>query len=278
MAKDQKEKLPWFPCEQGPLLEALSGLKTDQKLVYLVVLLRIYDVGGPLDDSLDSIAMRCGVNKRRVTEALDALFKAGKLHRSDGGGIMNQKAHEVLEEMKRRRGSAKSSGAEGGRARWEKTKGIQQNGSSNPIVSLQPADSHIHEHIHKQEESLPLIGGGGARAKAPASEPGRKRAPKPPATTIAPDWTPSPELLAYASDRGFDQRQIATMVEAFRNHHLSRRNRYEWSAAWRTWVLNEVKFEQRRRGGNLPRTSGSGPGGRVTFADLAMERTDEKPH
>ncbi len=45
------ERLPWFRCMPGRLLGALAGLQPDEGLIYVAVLLRIYETGGPIADS-----------------------------------------------------------------------------------------------------------------------------------------------------------------------------------------------------------------------------------
>ena len=66
-------------------------------------------------------------------------------------------------------------------------------------------------------------------------------------TPLPEDWTLSDKGRAYARQRGFDLPKIEAMVEAFRNHHVSRGSLMaDWEAAWRTWVENEIKFTANR--------------------------------
>lgn len=119
------ERLDWFPCEPGPLLEALSGMPSPKKLVYLVVLLRIYDAGGACADSVAALAMRTGHNKRVVSDALNELFQEQRLYRGEGG-IRNRKADAVIAKSMVLRERRQSAGAEGGKRSSEKRKTNQQ--------------------------------------------------------------------------------------------------------------------------------------------------------
>jgi hypothetical protein len=47
----------------------------------------------------------------------------------------------------------------------------------------------------------------------------------------------------YAKERGFQEKQIDLLIEAFRNHHTAKGNLMaDWNAAWRTWCGNELKY------------------------------------
>lgn len=118
--KDE-DVLPWFPCEQGKLLGALAAMKPHVGYTYWIVCLRIYDVGGPVADSLDAIARRTGYNKRVVSDALDTLFRSGKLVR-EGDSIMNPYAREILDDMAQRRTIAVASGHRGASGKWKNGK------------------------------------------------------------------------------------------------------------------------------------------------------------
>ncbi len=78
--------------------------------------------------------------------------------------------------------------------------------------------------------------------------------------TLDENWCIGLEELSYAKEHGFSQDQAQGMGQAFRDHHRSKGNRMaDWSAAWRMWVRNEVKFsnrfQQRNGGNNGKRTS-----------------------
>jgi 5-methylcytosine-specific restriction endonuclease McrA len=108
---------PWVPYYPSKLLGALAGMPADQQLVYQIVLLRIYETWGPLKDSIEVIARRCGINKRRASDAIDALFRAGKLAR-EGGGIINPFASEVMNEAEGFRSKKSTAGISGASRKW----------------------------------------------------------------------------------------------------------------------------------------------------------------
>lgn len=222
------ERLEWFPCYPSKLLDAIAGLpNSDQRLVYQIVLLRIYDARGPIADSVDAIAGRCGLNRRRTAEALDALFRAGKLVRIEGG-IHNPKAVRVLHRSETLHQGRQEAGAAGGRASAEKRKENQGSRPSNATARL--------KHTTDTETDSPLPNGSGVR---------RARKIR---SVLPENWGPSAIDRAFARKNGFADHRVEQMAERFRNHHRSRGTLIaDVAATWRTWVLNQVEFDARDR-------------------------------
>lgn len=95
---------------------------------------------------------------------------------------------------------------------------------------------------------------------------------------IAPDWKPNHEDIAFATSRGIDP---AGEVLRFVNHHLAQATlSAAWSANWRTWVLNSVRFAARDGASGERRGSGrAGPASIVSaFADAARRRDGDPQH
>lgn len=139
----EDDRLPWFPCYASKLLGAFAGMKPDEGYIYWIVCLRIYEVNGPCPDTIDALARRSGMNKRRVADALELSFQAGRLIRQDAG-IMNPFAAEVLADsiaLHKRRVSA---GEKGGTRAAEKRKQKQSTPSSPAIAPLKPNGTHLH--------------------------------------------------------------------------------------------------------------------------------------
>ena len=58
-------------------------------------------------------------------------------------------------------------------------------------------------------------------------------------------WTPGPMDLDFARKKGLTQQEINHALEAFPAHHQSKGTiSKDWSASWRTWCLNTVKFRK----------------------------------
>lgn len=343
---------PWVPYYPAKLLGALSGMTSDQQLIYQVVLLRIYETWAPLKDTVEALARRCAMNKRRAADALDALFRAGKLLRVPDG-IMNPFAAEVMAEaeaVRHRRSGASTAAARG---KWKSPKNNKKRherlaearslgqhtpeqwaalikfcgprclkcgnekplvkdhitpiyqGGSDAIENIQPLCGPCNsakgpetrdyrppgwKSIIKTKESA--CEAPAKRLETPAQlqlqvqeepTPSGVGVPRPPRKTfLDPDWTPSLDDLAYAANHGFARRDVTDKIApAFKDHHASHGNAMvNWSAAWRTWVRNEVDFRSRnsRRGGgpingsNRSNVTGDpkGRGGGEGFTDYAL--------
>jgi hypothetical protein len=68
------------------------------------------------------------------------------------------------------------------------------------------------------------------------------------------------ELRQFAATNGFEKCDF--IFDQFKSHHRSKGSMFaNWEAAWRTWILNQVKFN----GGapQQPRPPGSGSDGRI---------------
>lgn len=89
-------------------------------------------------------------------------------------------------------------------------------------------------------------------------EPGTAK-PKPPRKKPKTAFDPAtfgPDDLAYALRAGMTDQQARAEFVQFRDHHLSKDNRFaDWHAAWRTWVGNALKFASRGSTGRVQRRS-----------------------
>lgn len=175
-----KKRLPWFRCHQSELLGALSGLQCDEGYIYVLILLRIYETGGPIDDDPATLSRRNGMPTRRVAKAIEGLAMRGKITLLSDGRIDSTSTHEELSHQRESRQLLKS---EAGKASAEKraaqraqktphvpafsppekTQRNQQSGST--VVQLVIAERDTDE---EKEGDKPLPNGGRARATYPA--------------------------------------------------------------------------------------------------------------
>jgi hypothetical protein len=145
------ERVPWFTCYPDRLLGALASMQPSVGYTYVVMLLRIYECGGACPDSLDAITKRVGHNKRIVSDALDNLFKAGRLHRA-AEGIRNPVADRVLAEQKEFLERRKRSGQRGAFARWKKPEQKQQKANGKTNANAMRDDGYLPLQVPEQED------------------------------------------------------------------------------------------------------------------------------
>ncbi len=145
-----------FPCAPTKLLGALAGLGPSQQLVYMIVLLRIYEGRAPCPDSLSAIARRCGFNKRITSDALDALLRAGKLRRV-ADGLTNDQAERIIGDLRKNRETLSEAGRKGANRAAEIRK-TNQPEASGLAPSRHSAPSPRVESLREEEVEyiLPL--------------------------------------------------------------------------------------------------------------------------
>lgn len=106
-------KNPWVKWYSADFLNGIADMDPNQIAVYSVVLNRIYDNEGPIDDDVERIARRCNMRPTSCKKAVDTLVESGKLIRRDGV-LSNSRCEK---EIKSRQKLAQKS-SESARSRW----------------------------------------------------------------------------------------------------------------------------------------------------------------
>ena len=104
-----------------------------------------------------------------------------------------------------------------------------------------------------------------------------KRATKPKPQAVALDAEMPAIARSFAAERGFLNGNADALWERFTNHHAAKGSRFaNIEAAWRTWVLNEIKFSGGR---NEQQFAGAARAGRPRDAVSAiLSDIGRKPH
>lgn len=142
--------LPWFPCYPSKLLGAFAAMNPDEGYLYWIVCLRIYEVGGACHDTIDALARRSGMNRRRATAALELSFQAGRLVRQDDG-IMNPFAASVMAECTAFRQTRIAAAKKAGLASAKKREQKQQMGPTPGLSDVGQPSTQEQE----QEQGVP---------------------------------------------------------------------------------------------------------------------------
>ena len=216
------ERLPWFRCGPSALLGALSGLQPDEGLIYVTVLLRIYETGGPITDTARTLARRTGLTERRAGAAIESLAEAGKITLTGDSRIDSTSTHEELEFQRARSFDAAAAGRISGTERQkrktraklaaakssEKPQQNQGNGSTDVERSFADREEDL------EEESLP---------------PAR-------ATPLSKHWIPDAEDEAIALAKGVPHSAISEEADRFRSWNRERNFlSFDWRESWSKW-------------------------------------------
>ncbi len=208
--------LPWFPCKAGKLIGALVALPHDEQVVYNMVLLRIYEKGGPVEETEATLARRTDTPRRRIEIALASLIEKGKIIRLSGEFLDSKSTHETLAEMASKKESAKTSA----KTRWKKPQRKQQTDDANALLFT------FTDTI--QSESNDSL----CRRK-------RLR------TALKSDAKPDEQNVSDAEKAGLNG-QFKPEWDKFVNYHVAKGSLMaDWHAAWRTWCGNVQQYQPR---------------------------------
>jgi uncharacterized protein YdaU (DUF1376 family) len=238
---------PWvrfFPSDWLAGTRALTAAETG---VYITLVAMMYDRGEPLpgDDPV-ALARQCNLTPGRFEAALARLVDAGKIFRTDDGGLWNervQREHEVrLQNANRHRQSAFT--------RWEKKRS-----KTNGAAIQSHMGRNAHARVPEPDSTYPLRVYAESGREAPPtaskstliSDQPKAKKPKQAPFPFAEDWTPDEPFISEAIRLGLPDSRIVAVGESWRDHHRSRGNQFvDWLAAWRKWVRNELEWNARR--------------------------------
>ena len=129
---------PWFKCYPSDFLHGVLELSIEEIGVYTIVLMRMYDEGGPIEDDARRIARRCNLGVAKTKRVLDNLC-AGlnpKLQRIDGY-LSNERVQKEIDF----RAKIQKSASENSLKRWEKNKEKSNKNNGN---SMRPHSARIN--------------------------------------------------------------------------------------------------------------------------------------
>lgn len=78
----------------------------------------------------------------------------------------------------------------------------------------------------------------------------KKKYIKKKASQIPPDFILTDKMKSYAETKGIDSHRVESVFEHFTNHHTAKGSLFkDWIAAWRTWCINDAKFNSSSQAG-----------------------------
>jgi uncharacterized protein DUF1376 len=230
-------------------MDGTEGLSDGEYRAYDVVCNLIYLNDGPIVVNERGFAGRCNQHLLAFRKHFQALVTKRKLIVAADGKVSNRRVEAEL----------------------RKRKPAPQTLSQPPANPQRTPDQPPEGLARKSLENIdPRFQGGSEGKNATLSLPlgvsdskeGKISTKKKNLSTLPGDWQPTVADLDYGAEHGFDRKRTYEIAGAFADFHRSKGNRMaDWSAAWRTWVRNEVKFN---RGG--PTHGGPGPDRSATTA------------
>lgn len=280
----------WFKFYGRDYRDGVRDLPWEVTGIYSVLLTLMYEEeGGRIRDHDHRLARLVGCDIRLWKRARATLIEAGKLHVTEDGFLTNSrvetetKAQAAISEVRRKSGTSSA------QVRHKSETSSEQLAVSNAPKSKKtkdppPANAQIlplyARALPESESDIPSTS-----LRSVEGEPApKKRAPKPSSKTLIPmDLPMSEQARAFAAARGFLNGSVETMWTHFTAYHAAKRTETaSVEASWRTWVMNQQKF-QGERNDNRPGSardlgqrpgSGSRPQPR-SAATIIMERALE---
>lgn len=117
--------LPYFQCYPSDFLTGLSGLSPEEQVVYFTIVLRQYDLGGPvlLRHYERDLRLRSELSSRRLMKVIESLVDRGKLEWVGEGserGLQNHRAAVEIKKIEQFFDKKRSAAVAGGLANSER--------------------------------------------------------------------------------------------------------------------------------------------------------------
>lgn len=270
----------WFKFFGRDFRDGVRGVLTlEEAGAYTIVLSLIYETENRLLDDERIICAHLNVDGRVWRRIRRRLIEVGKLTLEDGL-LVNARATSELSSAllvsEVRQKSGRSGGEQSGKSRANRMK-IQEPTEANASNGL----PYARAFQNTEADTHPSLRSG-------CGPPRPKLERKPPASTkhrISMEAAMTDQARAFAAERGFVNGTCDEMWTHFTAYHAAKGTlTANPEGQWRTWVLNQKKF-QGERNGNQPsaaRAYGSGHGGGArsqprSAATIIMEnqRADE---
>lgn len=153
---------PWFKAYPRDFLRGISKLSSDEVAAYAVILMLIYEEGGPIEDSPRWIASQIGTGfpTRRWNSVRESLIAKGKLRVTSNGLLTNDRAEVELKNGHIEHEKLANNGSKGGEksAKLRKEVNNSNNLSEKGLKkSSSIAEGRLQSTDSSQHASLSLV-------------------------------------------------------------------------------------------------------------------------
>lgn len=225
----------WFRFFPSKFMSGIRGLGANEVKVYISLLCRMYERGGPLKNDAEILATYCELRPSSFEPALARLVRLEKIFLTDDGMLFNAAAEQEIA----RRGAYSENAKRAGKKSAEKR--MENQGEQS--ADAQPTTNQIREE--KRREDTPISPQGDQLELIPNQPQPQKPKRKPPSRPFPNDWAPSEQTVAWAMARGLSRATVDELALACKTNHQSKGNTFvDHEAAFRTWVINAPKFER----------------------------------
>lgn len=221
----------WFRLFPSKFMAGIRGLNANEVKVYISLLCRMYERGGPLKNDAEILSTYCEMRPSSFEVSLARLVRLEKIILTADGMLFNDAAkHEI---------SRRESYSENAKRAGKKSAEKRQLNQHSEATDVQPTPNHIREEEDKDKDT-PIVPKGTAQAQLfpepekPVKTPKRK-------AVFPEDWKLDPSLREWARSKGFTDAKIDAMRDACVDFHRGKGNVFlDFNAGFRTWASNEL--------------------------------------
>lgn len=206
-----------------------------------------YRTEKPLPADIPQVCRLVRAQSKAEREAVDAMLREFFDLRQDGWH--QKRCDEELVAYQAKAEKNRENGKGGGRPKKKETETvIETHTNGNPEITQMVSENNLsHKPIaNSQEKDLtpptPLADAKGAKLNGHGKRKRRMTTPCPKEIEI------TDEMYDWANGKGLTDEQVAHESEAMISYHTAKGSEWvNWQAAWKTWMLNAVKFAKARQ-------------------------------
>ena len=214
-----KKRIPFFRFYPSDFMDGVRGLSAQEVGLYTMLLCRMYEESGPIEDHPLRLSTYCGMREKTFTTTLEKLVALGKIKRRDGM-LTNDRAEIEISD----RSHDLKNAIAAGKASAEK----RQQNQSNESTGVQRAFNHTDTDTDIRDTNVSL-----ARTA-------RRRASK---TALPENWVPDLEKAqSLMAELDLTRDEMNYCYQQMKGHaHATDRRLANWDQGFGNWVRKAVK-------------------------------------
>jgi len=206
-----EKRIPWFRFYPADFMDGVRGLSAQEVGLYTMLLCRMYEESGAIEDHTLRLSTYCGMREKTFTATLDKLVALGKIRRRDGM-LTNDRAEAEIADRSDDLKIASAAGKASAKKRQQK--------QGKASTGVQRAFNHTDTDIDIKERD------------AYASP---KKAPR--KCRISEEAEITEAMMRAADKRGHSQQEAEAQFERFKNDALAKAKTFaNWDRAFVTWL------------------------------------------
>lgn len=221
--KMAENRIPYFRFYPSDFMRGIRGLSAQEAGLYVMLLCRMYEESGPLENHALRLSTYCGMRLATFEKTLDRLVALGKITVTDGMLFNDRAAIEISNRADDLKIASKA-----GKASAEKRQQNQGIGAT----PVQRPFNHTDTDTDTEE-----------KREAKASQKTRR------GSRLSADWFLPIEWGEWAVSEGLGHEAIRGEADKFKDYWTARAGpqgvKLDWQATWRNWIRKFIADNQK---------------------------------